>query len=538
MLPAIYYHPVAFDTSKNMTGMSKSGESFIKAISKEEEFYIYSQSQDDVKNFAKQLFESGGKAKVNQISDENLVTISKLGCLFAPSPGLGIHANKRALIGADAYSICGITHMSPITVALDLISDYISKPVYPWDALICTSEAIKKVVEKVLQAEANRMESRLGAQRVVLPQLPVIPLGIHTEDYRRANKLEMREKIAIDENRIVVLNIGRLSPYDKAHPITMYKALEETSKRTGKKITLIQCGVFRNDILKQAYRDFAFKVCPSVEMMIMDGANQEEREIAWAVSDIFCSFADTFQEVFGLAPVEAMASGLPVVVSDWGGYAECVTEDTGFKISTTMPAVGQGGDIAFRNATGIDNYDMFNSKTSSLVNVDIEAAVEAFCKLVESAELREKMGKAGEKRAKEIYDWEVVMPQYKELWKKLAEIRESHKGKVREYVSSKVDPFKIFEDFGSVAISEDTILKLASDPEKSYEIIKEYKNHNANKFANSILPTDDEFFSMICGMREETKASESVMSLDKHRQAIAYRALNWLLKMGIIKIVK
>ena len=48
--------------------------------------------------------------------------------------------------------------------------------------------------------------------------------------------------------------------------------------------------------------------------MILNG------EIVRAASDMFISLADSYQETFGLTPIEAMASELPVVASNWNGY--------------------------------------------------------------------------------------------------------------------------------------------------------------------------------------------------------------------------
>ena len=63
------------------------------------------------------------------------------------------------------------------------LQDLLSAPVQPWDAVICTSNAGKAVVTRLLQAKADYLVERLGAQRIVLPQLPVIPLGVNTADF-------------------------------------------------------------------------------------------------------------------------------------------------------------------------------------------------------------------------------------------------------------------------------------------------------------------------------------------------------------------
>ena len=41
------------------------------------------------------------------------------------------------------------------------------------------------------------------------------------------------------------------------------------------------------------------------------------------------SLADNIQETFGLTPVEAMAAGLPCVMSDWDGYRDTVRDGVG-----------------------------------------------------------------------------------------------------------------------------------------------------------------------------------------------------------------
>ena len=56
----------------------------------------------------------------------------------------------------------------------------------------------------------------------------------------------------------------------------------------------------------------------------VDGRPADTRFSIWSVADIFISFSDNIQETFGLTPVEAMAAGLPSVVTDWDGYRDTV----------------------------------------------------------------------------------------------------------------------------------------------------------------------------------------------------------------------
>jgi len=40
---------------------------------------------------------------------------------------------------------------------------------------------------------------------------------------------------------------------------------------------------------------------------------------AWQAAGVFIALSDKIQETLGLTPLEAMAEGLPVIVSDWDG---------------------------------------------------------------------------------------------------------------------------------------------------------------------------------------------------------------------------
>ena len=69
-----------------------------------------------------------------------------------------------------------------------------------------------------------------------MPELPVIPLGVHAEkfDFSKSFSLQSRQKLNIKPESIVVLFVGRLAFHGKAHP-AMYQALEDAAV-AGKKL--------------------------------------------------------------------------------------------------------------------------------------------------------------------------------------------------------------------------------------------------------------------------------------------------------------
>ena len=105
--------------------------------------------------------------------------------------------------------------------------------------------------------------------------------------------------------------------------------------------------------------------------------DKEIKKLSYAVADIFISLVDNFQETFGLTPLEGMAAGLPVVVSDWDGYKDTVrNEIDGFTVNTTTMKPGSGFEYALRHNFGIDTYDHYIGRTSQTVSVDIKDCIE------------------------------------------------------------------------------------------------------------------------------------------------------------------
>ena len=78
--------------------------------------------------------------------------------------------------------------------------------------------------------------------------------------------------------------------------------------------------------MEEAFNEASDFFLEQTTIIRLDGRDPNNRYLSWSSADIFCSFADNIQETFGLTPIEAMACGLPCVVSDWNGYKETVRD--------------------------------------------------------------------------------------------------------------------------------------------------------------------------------------------------------------------
>ena len=548
MTACIYYHPEAYTTSgPKLMGRNAAGESFLRGFaSHSHAFCFWAQVQTDAhaQQFAASIAALGRTEPVHSVSKGNLGALSQAGVVYYPGPGIGEHAFHRAAFGHGDWSLCGITHTTSSAGAMDALADLLISPVQPWDAVICTSSAVKNNVERLLQAQVDYLQARLGISRVVLPQLPVIPLGIHTADFIFTDdqKAAARAALGVYPDTLVVLFMGRLSFHAKAHPLAMYQALDAAAKATGKSVVLLECGWHANDHITRAYADATEMACPSVRVVTLDGRKAEDRQTAWAGADVFCSLSDNIQETFGIVPIEAMAAGLPVVVADWDGYKDTVRDGVdGFRIPSLMPGAGLGGDLALRHALEIDTYDMYCGHTCSLVAVDVQAAATAFEKLFTNPALRQQMGEAGTHRAKEVYDWAVIIPQYEALWAKLNEMRNAQAKDLKPLPHpwpARMDPFHAFASYPTHMLTPQTRLALVdADADTAIQRTRAFRELAMVNFAKVVFPTEVEIEVLLRAAAHPQTAQELVKDITPERQAFVFRSLAWLLKLGVLRVL-
>jgi glycosyltransferase involved in cell wall biosynthesis len=550
MNAAIQYHPEAYTTTgPKLMGRHVAGQSFLRGFlthSRCSEFWALVENQEHARQFVQTVSSSGRLEPVRTVDKTNLASLHRPGVVFCPGPGIGRQAFHRSAFGHGAWSLCGITHTTSSALAMDALADLITAPVQPWDAVICTSAAVKDNVTRLLQAQHDYLQDRLGTSKLTLPHLPVIPLGIRTQDFvfSASQKADARAALSVSAETLVVLFMGRLSFHAKAHPLSMYQALETAARATGKEVVLVECGWHANEFISKAYIDAASLACPSVRVVILDGKKAEDRQVAWAGADVFCSLSDNIQETFGLAPVEAMAAGLPVVVSDWDGYRDTVRDGIdGFRIPTLMPQPGLGADLALRHALEIDTYDMYCGYTCSLVAVDVQATAHAFVQLFNSPELRHRLGESGRRRAQEVYDWKPLIGQYEALWARLSEMRRDQAKDLKALAypwPARMDPFHAFAGYATRALAPQTELaRVDADVSHAVERALAYRQLDMVGFAKFTLPSEAEIRTLLGAVGHGATtltARELLEPIPSERQGNALRMLSWLLKLGVLEV--
>jgi hypothetical protein len=280
------------------------------------------------------------------------------------------------------------------------------------------------MVRAVTDGYADYLRDRFGAGSVGDKfgrriRLKKIPLGVNTEKFHPATPAERaaaRKAFQIQDDEITVLFVGRLSHHGKAHPFPMFHGLAQAARQTGKKVHLVLSGWAANQAIQKAFEEGARHLAHNIRVTFVDGTDPNHRFAVWRAADIFTSLSDNIQETFGLVIVEAMASGLPVVASDWNGYRDLVVDgETGFLVPTLMIRDATA-DLTSRLLMQEVNYDHYLAECSQAVAVDCAAATQAYGRLISNAELRLTMGLAGRECAEENFAWPRIIHAYEALW--------------------------------------------------------------------------------------------------------------------------
>lgn len=474
-LPVILFEPEGYvlDGPKLM-GRQSAGNGFLRAAiaaaekNSDATLLAWTPMPSSAEVFKQVVARYSAIVKPDWIQTGRLDGLAKQGGLFLPGPGLAEAARQRLRIGPAAYSLTGATYTLCSHLAMDAIIDIVPAPVMPWDALICATSVAQHAVRSLFQLQAEYLRWRFGVTNFVIPQLPIIPFGVHSSDFAftDAEKSAARASLHLDTSDVAFLFAGRLSFHAKAHPYPMLAALEQAARRTKQKVVLVLCGQFPNNAVHDAFTKAAALYAPLVHTIWVDGKDPTAYNRAWAASDVFISLSDNLQETFGITPVEAMASGLPVVVSDWDGYKDTVLEGvTGFRIPTWMPPPDIGMALAAAFEAGTINYDRYIGLACMEVSVDNAVLTERLVELIQKPQLRERMGAAGKDRATKVYDWSVVMDQHISLWEALDQERlkalteqSSNIISAPRCAPGRQDPYRIFASFPTQMIDPKTVV--------------------------------------------------------------------------------
>ena len=452
---------------------------------------------------------------------------------------------RRRMVGDAAYSLLGLVHtLAPPAIRMDIAAHAIA-PLHPWDALICTSPSVQSALTVMFDEYGEYLSTRFGGGKIVRPSLPLVPLGVEASRFaamadRPAQRASRRAAFGLGDDDILVLWVGRLSFFEKAFPQVMLQAAQAAAAKSGAKVCFVQAGWFpggKDD--EDRYAAAAATYAPSVQVEIADGNDRALLGELWAAADIFISLVDNIQETFGITPIEAMAAGLPAVVSDWDGYRYTVRDGReGFLIPTLGgPTDGVGWRLAAPHQLLLESYQTYAGAIAQHTAVHVGRAADALRALIASPDLRRRMGAAGRARVAQMFDWPVVAAGYDALIDELAAIRlaegaAAHPAGGLDPVRG--DPFRDFAGFATDVMDNATPLAIATGATldqlqrtQTLELDRAYGGYRAN------LAECSAAFQWIAAGQVSTVGEVLARTAESRRHAMQL-GLIWMCKRGLL----
>ncbi len=425
----------SFDlTSKQLLGRRVAGLNVVKGITgnlkENEQLNIFTDSDLAKKKLEKLLCDI--KPKESKLNIITTLSRNDLQTLFIQDPNIVKYNALRAGMKSNIFSIVGMIHTLSSTTAIQCIQNTVTGIIEDWDALICTSTSGKKVVERIRNYHHESLEEKFD---MILPKkksikLPIIPLAV--KDFltdksttRQEKRIKARNILKLPKDSYIILYLGRLCAHAKAHPLSIYQAVSKTAMSCqDKNVILLECGVFNNKYSEEAYNDLAINT-KNLNLKRLGGirnATEEEKELALMAADVFVSPSDNIQETYGITVVEAMSAELPVIISDWNGYKDFVSDgENGYLIPTTY-YLGTDNSLDFidiQYQLGLLNHDYMIGLRSMTTCLDYNLMAERLIFLAKNPQKRIEIGVNAKTNWRLKFSWDIVQKQLRDLWAEL-----------------------------------------------------------------------------------------------------------------------
>ena len=298
------------------------------------------------------------------------------------------------------------------------IADYLKAHLHPagsGDAIICSSEAGRAAVRACFASAGAALARGGAAPPEPACALPVIPLGVDAGRMAGGQRAKTRQRLGVPEGACLVLALGRFTEYDKMDLFPLLQAFRGVVDRINDPAArpyLLLAGARQGTKTPEMIQLWARLLGIAERVLLEVDFAEAEKPNLLAAADLFVSPSDNLQETFGLSVVEAMAAGLPVVVSDFDGYKDTVTDEVGVRVparlATSLDRVAELSTLLYERPLHL--------LLGQAIEIDLPALEAALHGLVVDRERRAALGQNAAARVRARYDWAVVIAAYEALW--------------------------------------------------------------------------------------------------------------------------
>jgi len=338
---------------------------------------------------------------------------------------------------------------------------------YQGDSLVCTSEPCRIALQKLLGYLGDALSTRYGVALTYRGRLDTIALPVDTNLFSPGDRSKARKTFHLGDSQLLVLYVGRMS-FLKCDVIPILTAMVPYLREV-ERLDLVFgfAGTAEAGFLDRLHRFAGDIGIPASRLRIFVGIDDNSKVALLRAADIFISPSDSLQECFGIAPVEAMAVGVPQLVADWSGYKDTVVQGvTGFRVSTRWAAC----DEDLKDTGPLLGWYYDNILLSQTVAVDGQQWADALLRLASNRELRMSMGEASRSRAIQMYSMDSIRQQYHALWEEVSAVPKPLTASPKEQVDQ-LKYYSVFRHYASISVSDDAEISVTAMPPAISEVI-------------------------------------------------------------------
>lgn len=316
--------------------------------------------------------------------DSVVVRAGQIGTLLSTpvSPALIRHAIAR-VTGADLVHV----HLpNPMAALALLLAPRPRRLLLHWHSDVVTQQIARSLVaplERWLLRRADLIvatsQRYLDCSKQLAPfrdKAVVVPLGIGDNPPADADRARAwRERFGIGR---IVLAVGRMTGYKG------FDVLIDAARELPEGIIVVIVG---GGPLLESHRRRATAATQGAKVWLTGPVSNLDRDALLAIADVFCLPSTSRAEAFGIALLEAMAAGKPVVASDIPGSA-----------------------VGWVNESGV-----------GVPPRDAKALAEALRRVLQDDALAIRMGQDGRKRYLKLFTADAMIDQFDRVYRQLTD---------------------------------------------------------------------------------------------------------------------
>jgi glycosyltransferase involved in cell wall biosynthesis len=236
-------------------------------------------------------------------------------------------------------------------------------------------------------SDRNILSALMGARP---PLVSVLHFPVDTAVFRPLDRIEARKELGLDPEMFLVGFVGRLVPQKNLHVfLRMLAAIR--AELWPERVEALVVGGFATpypvlDFGAAGYQEYVRTLSRRLEVeasVRYTGEVEHARlPVYYSAMDLLIHPTNNLEENFGLAPVEAMACGVPVVATAYGGLKDTVVSGTtGFLMESWVTPTG--------------------------IRMDTAAGISAASEILTDPEVRSRYSRSSVRRVHDLYSYDL-----------------------------------------------------------------------------------------------------------------------------------